>query len=255
MTTKRELLHEISFHFLKEFCAQTKIIRSRGNYYKKDFVRSIGRRLTKEECEFVNEQFQADQPADAVSQRFLMNFYPDENLVRKQFHSYLVDELVGSANDEVIFNEMPISGVRSDINRFNGKSYTYELKSPRDSPARLTHQLGTYLNLFEHVYIVVPEDSDKYSVENKRVGIFTYDYPSFDFRLEMEATPATDLDPYLQLNQLRLSELRALLQDSDIKVKSITREDAIQEIRSIRRPKEINSLFKETIKQRYSADA
>lgn len=252
MTTKRELLEEVAFHYLKEFSAYTGIIRPRGNYYyKKDYVRALCRRLKKEECDFLNNQFHSDKPADATSKRFKVEFYPDEKLVREQFLAFLVHELVEDTTDEVVFNEFPISGVRSDINRFNGKSYTYELKSPRDSSARLGKQLDTYSRVFENVYLVIPEDTDEYNHDHESVGVFTYNFPAFEFQMEKKATSITDLDPELQLKQLRLPELQIHLENRDLD-EVASKERAVSQITSSSSPEEVNSIFKETIKERYT---
>lgn len=252
MTTKRELLEDISFHYLKELSVYTNIIRYQGNYfYKKDYVRAFGRQLSKIECEYLNREFNTGMEAKKLSLAFKKRFRPDEDLVRYNFRQHLSQELEETNHDEVIFYEFPISNVRSDINRFNGMSHVYELKSPRDSTNRLENQLETYQQIFEYVHIVIPDNWEHECFENENIGIYKYDYPEFNFITEKKPKRIVDHNSKLQLIQLQESEIRGYFESGQ---KFGSRDEMIEKILQESNSREINLFFKEVIKGRYGGD-
>src|SRR5689334_15736416 len=78
--------------------------------------------------------------------------------VRTALKEKLVHEHKGPPNS-VMLEEMhiPLGGARIDIAVVNGSLHGYEIKSDRDTLARLVSQIGAYTAVFDHVTLVVSE--------------------------------------------------------------------------------------------------
>jgi len=250
MITKREQIDSASYHFLKHFAYHTEIVRPGSCANKTEYVDGLAQALTAEECTFVAEAAAASREPEAVSNELLERYRPKEATVRDHFVSYLRREHITNPDEEAIFFEFPIAGRRADINRVNGKSHTYELKSPRDDDSRLAAQLKAYLQVFDYVTVVVPADDELVNTKLPSVvGLVTYEYPSFEFEIEHSPIQATTHAPREQLKRLRKDELREVLEPtpSHNTRKRAMVDRAIEELDS----PTIDDLFKRMLKRRY----
>lgn len=246
MVTKKNLIEPISFQYLKEFVAYTKILRrSKGYFTKKDFVRGLVRNLSKYECAFLHREFTEGIPSKKVAKTFNSEVRPGEEIVRSEFVRWLNNE-VASDEEETMHPEFPIGDNRADIARFNGKSYSYELKSPRDSAKRIPEQVATYKQVFDHVYLVVDGNLDLKDYPG--VGVIKYDVPSFSFEIVQESDLFSPTAPQAQLNRLRIHELQEMSELDE----GLSKGEYIENVRSILDPKEINSHFIQKMKTRSS---
>lgn len=251
MATKREKLEKVPFRFLKEFTIHSEILRERGGYYnKEDHVDGLVRNLQNQEVDFLMRCLEREYTGKETADKFLRELRPNEDIVRAEFLDHLRKS--GNPKEEAIFCEFPLEGNRSDINRFNGSSFTYELKSPRDSFRRVTEQLNTYSEIFEYSYLVVPIEFEIPENIPKSVGIIRYSYPEFEFQVEEEPTQESDLSPQKQMRLLWLEELREIIGIEISGEKRGTKKDRmVEEIKSEYSDWEINQIFKQRIKARH----
>lgn len=251
MRTKEQLVREVSFSFLKEFVVETGVIRfGAPNSTREDFVRGVSSNLLKEECEFLNKAYTNRlNPSDAAD-LFNTHYRPGEDIVRSKFMQYLEPHL---DEDEAVFFEHPIGSNRSDINRFNGQSYTYELKSPRDSTKRISDQLKSYSKSIEYIFLVLPESISEPPDSDDSVGLIQYDYPSFQFREIRLPSKQEQLEPEFQLSQLRLTELKKVAGclDPDGEYRDEKRANLVHQILDQESEEQINSIYKNTLKNRH----
>ncbi|WP_207590496.1 sce7726 family protein [Halomontanus rarus] len=252
MTTKRELITDIEFRYLKHISAHANLFRNNSTRSThEDFINGFVNYLTKEECEFFNGSYKCGLGPVEAAERFKYEYRPDENVLREEFLSYLESSI--DVENEAIFCEFPIAGNRSDVNRFNGNSYTYELKSPRDSFRRLDEQLQSYKRAFEYVYIVTLESEIDTDEIPQDIGVLSYDFPKFDFDIIQEPSCQERLDSRLQLEQLWLSELREITGEYGPKEANgdECKRYLIDEVQSKYDEESVNEIFKSCIKERY----
>jgi len=251
MTTKREQINSAPYHFLKHFVYHTEVVRPNSYANKTEYVDGLAQALTAEECTFLSEAAAANREPESVSNEFLEHHRPKEATVRDHFVEYLRREHMTNPDDEALFFEFPIAGQRADVNRVNGESYTYELKSPRDDDSRLAAQLEAYQQVFDYVTVVVPADSKLVDAELPQViGLVTFEYPSFEFEVARSPLQATDHAPREQLKRLRKDELRELLEPTpshDTRKQALV-DRANEELDA----STIDRAFKRALKRRYS---
>lgn len=251
MTTKKELIEEADFRFLKHFVAYSHVLRRNGYQTKHDYIKGLERALSKEECRFIAGAVSNNTPPKEAADQFLLEQRPDESVVKEQFVKHLYEEFVSEPSNEAIFFEFPIAGNRADINRFNGISYTYELKSPRDSPDRLDDQIESYRRVFDKVYTVVPSDGKFQNIPGD-VGIITYEFPDFSFTVEQKASESREYAPRSQLAQLRKEELFEILLSMEFEQnREFGKGELIEVLNENLTPETINEWFKKKIKERY----
>lgn len=255
MATKEGLVREIPFRYLKEFIDETGVLRRSSSYRSKDdHVRGLVRALGKEECVYLNNAYSNGIDARTSGIEFCEKLRPDEETVRTRFLDQLANKV--DPDREAVFCEFPLGRNRSDVNRFNGSSYTYELKSPRDSFKRLPEQLDSYTEVFEFIYIVLPQDMAPPEDLPENIGLITYSYPDYHFDIESDAEQVKNQNPEFQLKQLWLDEL-ADFADKSVPSDCSTdekKETLIDEVLEEYSPNEINNRFKTYIKERYAQD-
>lgn len=252
MKNKKDLLQACSYGFLREFALEARLLQNNGTYQdKKDHVRGLVRRLSKPECEFLHEQYHADRTATDTADSFVRRYRPDEEVLRTEFLSYLDSQ---RSPEDVVFCELPLGGNRTDVNRIDDRSVTYELKSPRDTFDRLTDQVSTYQRAFEQTYLVTSAKRSLPESLPDGIGVIEYVYPEFEFKVVQEASTSDRLDPDFQLNQLWQSELRACARDVDPTVTSTieSKPELIAELQQSLSGPQINSMFKQQIRSRTS---
>jgi len=203
MATKRDLLDNLSYDYIRRFVIKTRII-SPGQYRdKKDHVRGLVRQLSSEECGFLKQLYDEGVPARRAAERFTRIYQPDDELVRKEF----LQKLRSEHGTPTVLSEIPVKDNRADLVQVGEDSTAYELKSPRDTYRRLESQLSAFHSTFDKVYVVIPANENVPEAVMKTTGVIQYTYPEFEFEYTKEANP-TDSDLAVQLRQLWLRDLR-----------------------------------------------
>lgn len=187
MATKKELLSELSFEYIRSFAVNTRIIQTRGLYHtKKDHVRALVRSLSKPETEFLHQKFQSGTPVDKTCERFLRMYRPDDSVIRKEMARVLNSEGAKNNAASLLF-EVPLQSNRADMVVVNDSITVYEIKSPRDSYRRLPDQLDTYTAVADYVNVVHPRTDNSTEVIDENVGVIEFTYPDFDFHQTRES--------------------------------------------------------------------
>lgn len=246
MKTKKKLIEEISYQYLKNFVAYTGVLRSTSGYYtKKAHVKGLVRALTKSECRFLNEAFHSEISAKRAADKFNQEIRPNEETLRSEFYNWIRAEVLQNPVNETLISEFPIGDNRADIVRFNGNSYAYELKSPRDSMKRVEKQIETYKKAFDYVYLVVNQQVDCLP-SDEEIGIIEYVVPEFGFEITNEAIQLSESDPYMQLQGLRKSEL----QEIESVHPPMDKQDTVEKLSANFSPDVINCIFIDLMKSR-----
>jgi hypothetical protein len=78
-------------------------------------------------------------------------------------------------NNVSYVNEFKVNGCIADVAIFNDTSTAYEIKTELDSFDRLNDQLSEYKDVFEYVYIVIPQSkvNHAFKVAHETTGIIT----------------------------------------------------------------------------------
>jgi len=203
MVTKRDLLDDLPYGYIRRFVVKTRVI-SPGQYRdKKDHVRGLIRRLSADECQFLSQLYDEGVPARRAAERFTRTCQPDDELVRTEF----LQKLRSENETHTILSEVPVEDNRADLVQVGTDSTAYELKSPRDTYRRLESQLTAFHGTFDKVYVVIPAEEEVPEAVTETTGIIQYTYPEFEFEHIKEAIP-TDSDLSMQLRQLWLRDLR-----------------------------------------------
>lgn len=254
MNTKQEYLLSIPFEYLLSFIGHSHLVRPRNNYFtKKDYVRRIIRTLSSSDCKWLNSMYIHEIPSDKAASLFLKR-YPTANVVRKAF----VEHIYGNDHEDIgdISYEFPIYKTRIDIARIQGDSYAYEIKSIRDSPRRIEHQISTMKKIFEKTYLVLPKVKKLLSSISidKKVGIYHYllDDENIIFKKRRTAIKGTSFDSLAQLRIFRTNELAQFYNDvfdsnSEKGNRSFMEQLLVNNIPSSK----INAKFKDVLRSRF----
>ena len=116
-------------------------------------------------------------------------------------------------NTATLLNEVRAGSCKADVVVLNGTSTAYEIKSERDSLARLKNQLENYRQVFATVNVVVSKShlSEVLQIAAEDVGVITL---SERYRFQTERAPQDHperVDPTMILDILRLNEATTIL--------------------------------------------
>lgn len=133
--------------------------------------------------------------------RIILGSRPEETVVK----AALVDEVLLPQGEEAVgMFELPVGRSRVDACSVGERSAAYEIKTELDTFARLEGQLLDYLDVFEAVYIVVPEarlgELPGYVPDG--CGVLSYrqrPHGTYGFDLRRAASAFSPLDPAKQL--------------------------------------------------------
>jgi len=144
--------------------------------------------------------------------RILAKFYPNEYVYKNEFiGKWLLQEL-GIA-DSVVFNEFRLGKAVADLAMFNGNSKVFEIKTLLDKEARLGNQLEQYDQLFNEVYLVVPEiKSHVYLKRDSSKGIIVYDQTNNSFSLLRQARCREEVNVNVLMEVLHTHEYITLVE-------------------------------------------
>lgn len=112
-----------------------------------------------------------------------------------------------------IVNEVRAGSSKADVVILNGTSTAYEIKSERDSIARLPGQLDSYLKVFASVNVVTSSShlDGVLRIAPKDVGVMVLS-PRFTISVVRDALDApARIDPCMVLDSIRLPEARSIL--------------------------------------------
>lgn len=118
-----------------------------------------------------------------------------------------------SLNTATLLNEVRAGTCKADVVVLNGTSTAYEIKSERDSLARLRNQVFNYRQVFATVNVVVSEShrSEALKATPEDVGVITLS-EAFTFQTSREAQNRPDrIIPGMALEILRVDEATAVL--------------------------------------------
>lgn len=118
-----------------------------------------------------------------------------------------------SLNTATLLNEVRAGSCKADVVVLNGTSTAYEIKSERDSLARLRNQISNYRQVFATVNVVVSEShlSDVLKATPEDVGVITLS-GRFRFQTARKAQNRPErVVPTMALEILRIDEATAIL--------------------------------------------
>lgn len=120
-----------------------------------------------------------------------------------------------SLNTASIINEARAGACKADVVVLNGTSTAYEIKSERDSLARLSNQVRNYQKVFASVYVVSSPShlKDILDLVPQEVGLMTLS-KRFTLTTHREAQNSPEqTSPQAILDSLRVSEAVSLLEN------------------------------------------
>jgi len=114
--------------------------------------------------------------------KILEKKYPNEYIYKNTFlnERLLIEKC---SPNSVIFSEFRIGKSIADLAQFNGISKVFEIKTELDSPSRLQGQLTNYKQVFNQVYLIIPESKlDLYKDFDSEIGLITFNqnYPKLE---------------------------------------------------------------------------
>lgn len=173
--------------------------------------------------------------------------YPNEATIKAAF----LNRVLFKQRKDITVFELPVGGSRVDLCKINGSSVAYEIKTEFDNLNRLGKQLVDYQKVFEHVYVICSAqhiDEVKKSIPPS-CGIYLYSYNrQYHFEKICESAQSTSLNPACQLGLFRKSEFVKYYST----VAHLSKAEAIKTILEEHSSDEINSQFKEMLKNRFS---
>lgn len=190
------------------------------------------------------------QSARSLVNQFVLQHYPNETTIRSNFINKV---LLPLNTDNISIFEFPIGDSRVDICKVNGHSAAYEIKTELDSFFRLEKQLQDYSDVFESVYIIVPESrlSDLHNQNVEKCGIYSYRQladGSYIFFCRRKAAPTTNLNAEKQLQAISKKGICELF---SVHKSRMTKDELIDSCLSTYTSKHINKAFKRYLKERY----
>jgi hypothetical protein len=120
-----------------------------------------------------------------------------------------------SLNTASMLTEFRVGGCKADVAILNGTATVYEIKSERDSLARLANQITNYKKVFAKVYVIAGENhvGDVLERTSADVGVMCLSR-RHSISTVREAMDRPDrVCPTTIFESLRLSEARAILRD------------------------------------------
>lgn len=257
MNTKKDLLSTLDFDYLIQFNLHTKLLKSKRYYTKKDYVNALTRQLSYEGCLFLYENYKKGVDGVSVGKTFFETFNPNAGYLTGLFARELAIKKIKSYYKEVLFFEFPVGSRRVDIAHINNRSFAYELKSSRDNYNRLVPQLRQFSKVFDYLYLMtgqedIPDISESFGVIF--IQINKSESGTIEFKLQKKAKLNDNIDCDVQLSLLNHGELFLICsREGFIKRDKFSNIQMRNLILRHFENNEINSIFKKTLKERYSA--
>jgi hypothetical protein len=120
-----------------------------------------------------------------------------------------------SLNTATMLSEFRVGKNKADCVILNGKSTCYEIKTDYDSLVRLNDQLGSYLQLFDEVYVVCSKKFEKiiYKEIPKEVGIISLTSSQTLRTLRKAQSRSMPLNKDLLIGSMRQPEYKQLAEE------------------------------------------
>lgn len=192
----------------------------------------------------------SDYSIHEVYNYILTKYYPNEIAIKSSF----INRILMKGKTHVTVFELPISNSRADLCKINGESVVYEIKTELDNYSRLSKQIDDYMKIFDKCFVICPRnkvESIKEYIPNE-TGIYSYRITKngkYLYRQEQDSATNTKYDSYEQLSVLRKSELEQLTSS----IHFSTKEEIIESIIYSYSPEKINTIFKNSLKNRYKS--
>lgn len=177
--------------------------------------------------------------------------YLNENVIKSAFvKRYLIKK---NPETNITIFELRANGSRADLCLFNDDSFVFEIKTEYDSYDRLEKQLNDYKALFDFLFVIIPE-KEKENIKKQLtndVGIITYKQNRLKnvvFNLERDAKRNSPL-AMTQLKNITKKDLLILTNNKDNH--KLPRELLMKELKEKNNRKQINNIYKNTIKNKY----
>lgn len=178
----------------------------------------------------------------------ILKYYPNETSIKSSF----INNVLLKSNNHISIFELRVGKSRADLCKINGTSIAYEIKTDLDNLQRLKKQLQDYMNIFEKVYVICSTKRSEHVKDllPPECGLYEYKITKngqYRFRVVKDAIHSTSIMPLGQLNILTKRELVShFKQDS-----SLSKEQMINNAMINTSASRINSVFKESMKQKY----
>lgn len=179
--------------------------------------------------------------------------YLNETVVKSSFVERFC--FTKSSKKNITMFELKANSSRADLCTINGSSTVYEIKTEYDTFFRLKNQLIDYQQLFDYVYVIVPEKNigKITAFISKEIGIISYKKNRLGkiwFKTNRFADLNTEIDAYIQLSQLSIQALRKLNSNSE----SYSKEELINKIIKSNDRNSINDIYKMYYKNKYRSN-
>lgn len=246
---KSEILKKMDMDFLVHFSYFTKLLKPNSYFTKQDFVSGLARKLNAEQCNVVFEMYKSGAAAEIVAGKFLMELNSNAAIIKNLFAAHLFYDVIKHPLNDVVFFEFKIGSSRTDVNRINGYSYAFEIKSGRDRPERAFLQTKIFSDVFDFVTLIVSDEEIFESISDN-IGIIKYEFIDGAMTFDYVRKPMrnVELDSKKQLNSL--SKV-ALKNSFDLINIELDRTKMINNVLNSFSESEINSHFKNALKNEY----
>ncbi|WP_116809177.1 sce7726 family protein [Steroidobacter cummioxidans] len=134
-----------------------------------------------------------------------------------------------------MLTEFRVGGCKADTAILNGTSTVYEIKSERDSLARLQRQISTYATVFARVYVIAGENhvaSVLASVPSS-VGVLRLNRRNQISTVQDAADRANLISPAAIFDSIRLAEARAILLSLGVSVPVVPNTELSRALREL----------------------
>lgn len=128
-----------------------------------------------------------------------------------------------SLNTASILTEFRVGSCKADLAILNGTGTVYEIKSDRDSLARLSNQITSYRKVFSKIYVIAGKEHIEEILNSTSSDIGVMSLARWDrIHTVREAADRPDLVcPVTIFDSLRLAEARSILQELNIPIPDV----------------------------------
>jgi len=249
MESKSDVIKNFDMDFLVHFSYITKLLKGRNYFTKQDFVNGLSRKLNTEQCQMIFDLYSSGYNVHDISNKFLLEFNSHASIIKKLFVTHLFYHEIKNILNDIIFFEFSVGNARTDVNRINGFSYAFEIKTGRDRPNNAEAQTRVFSDFFEFVFLIV-NNEEPYSNISENIGIIKYEYTDGEMLFDYTRKPKRnqELNSFQQLNSLSKSQLLEILgTKKNINEKEVLIKNVIQ----THSEDEVNTIFKTTLKNIY----
>ncbi|OCB92753.1 hypothetical protein SRCM101294_03916 [Bacillus amyloliquefaciens] len=194
------------------------------------------------------DQFNSDLNPREFLNAFLLHHYPNETSIKSTF----VNKVLFKTSNHVSIFELNVGKSRLDLCKINGNSTAFEIKTELDTPKRLKQQMENYFRVFEKVYLICSVNNIKNMLPfiPNECGIYTYYITKtgkYIFKKNRLAVKSSYISPAAQLSVLTKKDLNSFFGCPNLE----TKDAMIDSIINNKTNKDINKIFKQSLKIKY----